>query len=665
MVAIRQRLHNLLRYFGKPTRSVPSLHSNKLSERPQKTNPFLRRFHAIQQLGRAERRLAVEAGLRFGSRSELSDLIDLASSEADGKAWPGLEDALVVRWAELRDAEADRAADLIKNLTAAVLRLAISETGLGLQGVCAAAGYAIARLGVPVNEVADLAAACAVSLGHSDPAVAAAAERAMLVAVERSDEDAGGHIESVVAEAARQYAVHGRAGVMHAAAKLASRRNVRGPVANWLKIAGPERSAFAAALRAGRDEGTGRLRAWEFLAKTWAASACEDRLMRSAGVAEQGQVLAAWWLAMNPARAAKLRQPKLASAIWPGVDWAEPMHRHAAFALSKYAKPDARSMFASCELALADPDPAVRLAAVELAPRALLNDLCFDQDASVARAAAIRVSGVGEPGREPDELWEKLARSPHESVRHIAAGELVVGRSDTWSALARDPAGTESGLLRAWEETAEHARAELIGRVRRAGLEPLLADQLIETVRAGEPGDPSVSAAASALATVPGAAATDALAEGMHRDDARLRSNAVEALVRRERVLGERSAWLPISLLELKDDPHHRVRATSLRAISIRASVGEDGNVARGLAASGAISLSRGGIAERLAGLWLADRLLGLAPVAASWREELIEIARGCVDETGRLGERARSILDRFDEKDEDQEPGAALALVE
>ena len=523
--------------------------------------------------------------------------------------------------------------------------------------------------GRDAQEVASIAGAFAANLGHPDPLAAAAAERVVVRVCERAQ--AWGpspereRVEAIVAAAARAYSTHERQGVMRAVIRLIERGRHASPLVTWLDRAGAERSAFVAALRSGRDEAISRLRAWEFLSRPWAASACEDRLMRRSSEAEREAIVDAWWLAWHPVRAARLGKPKLAAAAWPGAVWADAEARRGALAMARRCGPGAETMASVCEAALVDPDDRVRLAALGVSPTPVLQDFVFDASEAIARSAALRLSTVGERARANDFWNESLARSPHESVRVIAAGERrAEERAVTRSADEHALVAMARSLVSQWDEGEAPERARVARRARAVGLEEALRDRLIEAVQRGEAGDPSVSAAVGALAGVAGRDAADTLSEAVHHADPRVRSNAVEAVVRRECAWGESPAWLSASLLELKNDPHHRVRATSLRAMFIRADEGDHGDATRGIVAAGAIGLVHGHGFEPVAGLWLADRVLGLSRSDAAWRGELIETARRVSGASGRARARARGIVERFGEHHEDDEPGAALALA-
>jgi len=630
----------------------------------------LKRFHAIDALTTVQRQLAVEVGILFGSRQELSEFIDYVERKPGDQRWSGVERALVARWGEFLPDDATRAIRLVPDLPLAAIELAATDHAWG---AAEAAIFVLQDESIEPAVVASFVETFSANLGHPDALAGAAAERVVVRASELAaawrispERD---RVEAAIAGSARAFSTHERQGVMHAAINMLGRARGPGPISAWLDRAGPERSAFVAALRSGRDLQCSRLRAWEYLSRAWAASACADRLKRSMSDVERHAMLDSWWLAWSPARRASLSRSKLGASVWPGAASEDPSMRRAAFLMAKQCTPDAKELSAACESALVDPDTRVRLAATGVAPIAVLRDFAFDACEEVARSALLRISAVGESRRTGiDDSWaEVLARSPHESVRLIARGERIrsVGSGLPYPVRAADarPRATElpAALASRWDEADSMERAAVLRLARRAGLEAVLAGRLIEAVRNGEAGDPSVSAAVSALAGVKGRDAADAIAEALTSRDPRVRSNAIEAVARRERSWGESPAWLSASLLELKDDQHHRVRASTLRAMFVRAVAGAHGDSTRGIVAAGVLGLVQGRGFEPVAGLWLADRLLGISRIDASWRGELIESARRLSGESGRAGARARGIVQRYDEQ---QEPDAAYALA-
>jgi hypothetical protein len=271
---------------------------------------------------------------------------------------------------------------------------------------------------------------------------------------------------------------------------------------------------------------------------------------------------------------------------------------------------------------LADPDGAARLAAAGAASAVERADFAFDADESVARHAALAFSTAGtasDPRRPAERARErvlaKLERSPHASVRRIAAQDrlrldaMVPDSAASRVAARRWLAADPRGLLDAIDARLASVEAEerLTGveLVRVLRLEARFVVRLAELARRS--GDAAeVMAAASAvrsLGRLREPAAARAVEAALASPDARVCSNAIEAIAAQVRGAGGLGAAAG-RLVEFKEDAQHRVRATALRVLLDE--LGAEAASGEGLLAM----LGDERATHRLAGLWAADRVL-------------------------------------------------------
>lgn len=375
--------------------------------------------------------------------------------------------------------------------------------------------------------------------------------------------------------------------------------------------------------------------------------------------------------------------------------------RAGAAALAGLVEADDHTRSALLREALSDDSSHVRLRALGTIPRAELAHYCFDQDPYVARSAMLRWStaGMGLRGRaEPGErarIARVLARSPHPAVRRLAEQELP--RETPW--MAHSPASRAS----AWR-LAVRERDTLLGHVRRRvkqarpaegnaqnspggvdeqvsailvarrlGLARVIAMDLAELLEPATHAATSgrvAATAAAALGDVDDAVSRGVLRRALAHPDPRVRANAVEAIGVQRMAVEDATTGRDRdygSLIELKADPHHRVRANAIRALlqlppacpkERRAAKRADG-VLEGKpriyepvavdALSAMLCDERAG--HRLAGVWLAGRVLasGQQRLGPSWsglNARLAEI--GAHDTDPRVRERARGVCDRM-----------------
>lgn len=428
-----------------------------------------------------------------------------------------------------------------------------------------------------------------------------------------------------------------------------------------------------------------RLRAWEWLRLDHLATAAADRLTRAQGPREHELVLARAHLATHPRRAARLRAiggrtpggsalaVTVRSSVLPAAVAVEQLDTESRLGLPRLAAAlhlGSEGTRAALEPLLVDGEALVRHAAVRLLGPRGLSDYVFDEDSRVARSAAISLSAVGVPDvrrkqraglSEPMRVYTRLAASPHEQVRALAAQETersawddpasIPGRIEARKMLAADRLGFLRELRERWERE-PGPRSRLVMLIRRLGLQADFSDELREVIRDGlarldaaasaDELDPVARTVASAVAAVGEAIPESAelLVDAANRGAGRIRANAVEAITRYSRARGEPAPSAgPALILEFKQDEHHRVRASVLRAILGSQETGPAHASALASALDGlAVMLHDDRPAHRTAGVWLADRTLlhaGRARAGRRWTElasRVVELAKSDED---------------------------------
>lgn len=485
-----------------------------------------------------------------------------------------------------------------------------------------------------------------------DEVVAQSAESAAirLAGAPSSDEA----LEHCLAPLVSAFAAHRRRGVMVAASiALDPGRLARseGPLVRWFSGGGHEsHMAFRSVVRRS-TEPLLRLRAWQWLGRrdTPVAAAALDRVASGHGPEDHEAVLAASHLCANPGRArraALITAKRPTTRARPGTGRALPSRdeipRLSArarrglprFAASLRIEPEALNE--AIEPLLADTDPLARLAGSRVAVGSGVLDYCFDRDEKIARGAALRLAG---PGTGAPEVWERVRRSTHPIVRMIAEQER--SRSDPWNAaipgsrltarrmLAADAEGFLA-MLRSRVKSGEAAsRVGAIQMARRLGLAAPLELELLAAIRSegtsGAVDDPVAPTAVTALAGVNTPSAEAAIRACMEHPADRVRANAVEAASRRRGPDEAQARALYGALVELKSDPHHRVRANALRGLFL----GAGARLYEPAAVEGLASmLGDERSMHRLAGLWVAERVLSAGSVFRGWNELASRVAR-------------------------------------
>lgn len=463
---------------------------------------------------------------------------------------------------------------------------------------------------------------------------------------------------NALARSAGAFASHERRSVLLAALLACDRVTLRraegAALATMLASAlDPQVEAFKSVIRFSRVP-LMRLRALELLGHPTLGRSASDRLARAKTVADHELTLNAAHLLVRPSRARACRGLKLASSTTAeGVlrlqaDAAMPnaavmgmlsiTARRLAPMLVQAAGWNSRQSRAALEPLLTEPDPISRHAAVRRAPVRAIEDFLFDADERVAATAAWRWStlGTGPVAARSERAAPVLAaleQSPHASVRFIAGeqrrreGASRVAAEDPssrWSTLETPAArlATRRRLARTPQDVIDVLRAGVASKdlgeatqaamqARRLGVVGALEKELIELIeRAPRVAGTVARAPATAVAALGEAAtprASVALAFALEHPDARVRANAIDAALRLSRAASRPALGLD-RLVELKLEPHHRVRASALRAIL-------SGPAAVSLAAEQAAAdlasmLTSSDASSRLAGSWLASRVL-------------------------------------------------------
>ncbi|MEK6700954.1 MAG: hypothetical protein AABZ53_01725 [Planctomycetota bacterium] len=501
----------------------------------------------------------------------------------------------------------------------------------------------------------------------ADPQAGLIAERVLTRAAARAAESgvSGGIVEEELLRAACAYAIHQRRGVMAALALLLSPHDRESRLWRWVRANGPEVGALLSAIR-GTHGPEMRDTAWRLAACSEVSPAATDRLGRARETGEHEVVLRSWHLAANPLRAQCVRGAGGVASekrvAWTGLPTLAQLVRlsgPARCGAIKLAVLSGASHHLIDEYVgslLGDIDPKVRYTAAREVPAELLSDLAFDHDQRVAGTAALRLAHCNVLAAP----WDSLGRSPHQRVRAIAAARSRQGvaawlaPSDSASRvtlrrmLAVDRMGTLDAARSLWSDC-DHARRLAIARTIRAlGLGGELADILIPAALAGwrEAHDPAVlrwaSAAATALGDADAERAGATLRGCLEAQDGRLRSNALEALVRIRRK--EPSVLSRATVIELKGDGHHRVRASAIRAMTL---LDDDSTSLTAAIAGEATSrmLEDDRAIHRMAGVWLTERLMGVGGLirGGSGTDEAVELLRRCAATDVEPGVRTRA----------------------
>ncbi len=391
-----------------------------------------------------------------------------------------------------------------------------------------------------------------------------------------------------------------------------------------------------------------RERAWRLLTSPGLGAAALERIARAETTTEHEGVLRDAHLALNPKRARRIglidvRTKRTGTSI--SLETGAPLpDEEGVRALSVRARRGLPRLAGAMRLDAAlgrfvraplldDPDALVRLNAARGAEPVELADYVFDPDPCVARSATLRWSTVGlsgalrwpprlrEAGRarlggrvmtRPEPMLSRLGREEWERLSPFdprsPAGRLGARR---W--LLQDPKGFLAQLCERLESDSAPTRIDalLLIRALRLGdrLEALVAAHAQDL---GE--DARVRATCIAMmGEIETSASGEIVRLALSSEDDRIRANAVEARARRARAPADLATGEPAThavMIELKDDPHHRVRANALRAL-LRSGTPNRARVFEPAAIDGLEAmLGDERDTHRIAGVWLAERVL-------------------------------------------------------
>lgn len=528
----------------------------------------------------------------------------------------------------------------------------------------------------------DLCRRLPIILADTDPGVVEAAEQALTELAARagrsSPEDRTA-IERIVIDAMAGFDQHRRRAVLLAGIQLlgtpAALAAAASVGADWLADAShPAQLAIRSLIRRGSGPALTRA-ALVWLRLPAQAPACRDRLLRAGAVEEHEAVLSSAHLLAHPERRRALRQRPLSDqdGTWK-LDARTvarlPLEarRHVPRLLGALPL-DAASSSEAVLASYADESPLVRLAGLTApgVPPAMdaITDLAYDDDASVARSAALRLvhARPASPRAQGSTLVQKtidrLARSPHAQVRSVCAGAGADPHSPrarlAWRlSLRRDRAAALAELRDAILMGDTRDRIDWIATCRRLGaasaLERELCDIVEDSLSPAPDGDPApalalAATAAAALAECAADRSERVLEAALGSSDPRVVANAVEAMARRRRREGESAAAdrLLSVIVELKESPAHRVRASAALAMLQEAApagvhrLGED--VLRDMLADERPM-------HRLAGVWLADRAASSGAISPGVLVEPIQLLRHDADTAVReRAKRTRRLL--------------------
>lgn len=611
---------------------------------PTETSLFANELlQALAEAGRPR------TGWRLGRASlALRRLVGMRSSDFIPQT---IAAALAARWSDLDP--------LVRSRAIGKARALLTRAAAEMQGRDVAARRSAACL---IGDLGDLSLATLLGpiVVDRDAPAATAAERALVmlaaaaVGVERDDvselldiadwaaappapgdtppaplRELRRELHARTAALAMAYANHRRPGTLLAAMVLldtgaiaytASR--VHDPLARWFVDAGHEsHMALRAALK--RAPGAiARQRAWEWLGRDVADSACADRISRAVTRREHEAVLRRTHLLHNPARARRLAHQRVNTdhlhrgrGILPSLAQIKAMDsqaRRGVLALARVLPIPAESIAEPVRALAHDADAAVRASALCAMPGAVAPHLTSDPDSRIAGLAGLYLGRAAPVARRDVGVRRRVTEA---SRSHMATHVMWID-VDPWDAdsersrtaarvlLARDRRAFERQIRGRVMGDDPRLGTSAIMVARRLAIAGMLELELLR-IAASEPAscerERMIATAVAALGEIRTPAAMEALIACAAHPVDRIRANAVEAVLRP-------ASGLELSgrLIELKDDRHHRVRANVLRALLLlpsRASA-----AALGAAADLANMLVDERPLHRLAGLWVVER---------------------------------------------------------
>lgn len=531
--------------------------------------------------------------------------------------------ALLRRWALLSDEIREVAVTLPADRWLAPLSQALTDEE-------PASRLSAARFSRDTHAVPDPVGLASL-LNDPEGDVAREAEEALLsiaAALALSDAPRGRHradLEHAVAMGATGFGTHRRVGAVIAAILLADRSALRSPssaIAKWWERESALGVGVSRGLLRSGNAGLFRRRAWEWVVDPRWTSACLLRLGRAETVDDHEQTLSDWHLALNPRRAKAVRAMYSSSSpgLLPNPESMPCIGAGARFGAMVIAAETGAPAKERADLVLAalnDEDTWTRLGAANAAPVAALPDLQFDPDERVARRAILLASQVGESaarhGRVPEDASEQvrraaaLSRSSRALVSAWAAHELSrceLHASLAVASMSQHARRASVAALAEMVADADGANAtRAVVAARRAGLATELLPTLVGRLQDPATDHRLAATCVAALGDTTSGAALGAIERSLAHPEPRVRANAVEAVAKQ---IARANAGHEIvrRFIELKSDPHHRVRANSLRAWIINGAGSDE-------AWEGLHSMLTADLApSRLAAAWLAARLL-------------------------------------------------------
>lgn len=574
-----------------------------------------------------KRRRAVDSLIASIARGDLPADVSVTASEGLFRRWDALDEVQrarlmrvgAVRWR-------DGLARLVEDSDPAARRVA---AGLGERW---AVGEAIRVAGRLVFD--------------RSPAVADQAERSLVAACKRAgdlNESGTAALDETLAGLVGRFDEHRRRGVLRAAVSLGELAGPR--LRSWLRTSdGDEMMALRSVVKESGVVSRGD--ALRLLGEPGLRGAAAARLEAVATAEEHEETLALAPLLMARGRAralTRLERPLGAIPAQKDMERLGVPARMGALRWAAAAPVASGARVSALAEMLEDSEPAVRLGAVarlgELgegvaAARDALVDAVFDDDARVARAAWRELLRSDE--RSARGVAERLLRSPHAGLRTEA--EALVG-ADAWAFVRAGHGEGWRMLRRSLRDEPLRALGDLRGRInegevgertlavlasRRLGVTGDVEGELLGAVRDDDAR--VASAAVGALGENDSAASRAAVSTCLAHTDPRVRSNAVEAIARRDPDESVVRAWV--------DNEVARARGNAVRA---RVVLARD---ARGRTALEKMlgDSSRG---HRLSGLWVAERA---GDIGVS--ERVAELAR--TEQDPALRQRARRCARRL-----------------
>ncbi|QOJ01362.1 MAG: hypothetical protein HRU70_13050 [Phycisphaeraceae bacterium] len=457
-------------------------------------------------------------------------------------------------------------------------------------------------------------------IADPDPDVAQSAGAALrdLAARDHPTDADLDHARRAVEAACRSYSTHHRPEPLLAALALLTppARAARCPLTRWLDEPGlHEHGVLARHLRSCSDASAPD-RALELAWHPTLAAACRDRL-DAAPLDDAARLWARWHLLHRPKRRASLLGSKVfAAPPAPRLATLSPDARAGLARAADLARREPTDRERLADALLEDPDTRVRLAASRACPWRTLEDFALDRDEHVARSVVLRLSAVGQPAPARLDPLARiapiLARSRHDPLRVIAGQELArhdwlnpaspAARAEARRRVLRDRAGALAAARDAWADADRAARARLVAWFEAQGLLDDAADLLADALTTAAPAadrDLLAAAAARALPACDAPGVPAAIDAALHHPDPRVRANAAQSI--------PRGPHTP-DLAPLLADPHHRVRSTAAATLDALTPSTDPAALA---VAHEMTTDPRD--AHRLAGVWLAERLLARA----------------------------------------------------